>query len=90
MDDLVFDFADLGARLLVELDGGIHSLPDVAYRDALKDEHAKLTGFKLLRLTNADVWGRPDWVLDKVRIWLKAPHPLPPPRKGEGGEDRDQ
>jgi very-short-patch-repair endonuclease len=84
--DFVFDFAEYGARLLIELDGGIHALPENALRDARKDEAARVAGFKLLRLTNNDIWTRPDWVLDQVRMFLKAPHPLPPPREGAGDE----
>jgi very-short-patch-repair endonuclease len=82
----VYDFGDFGARLLIELDGGIHELPGNALRDQKKSQAAEAAGFDLLRLTNDDVWTRPDWVLDQVRVYLKAPHPLPPPRKGEGEE----
>lgn len=86
MGAFVFDFAEYGARLLIELDGGIHALPENALRDAKKSEAARAAGFKLLRLTNNDIWTRPDWVLDQVRIFLKAPHPLPPPHQGAGDE----
>ena len=72
--------------MLLELDGGIHELPENAVRDQRKTQAATAAGFDLLRLTNNDVWTRPDWVLDQVRIFLKAPHPLPPPREGAGEE----
>ena len=78
----VFDCADFGARLLIELDGGVHSLPDVALRDQAKSEWARVQGFKLLRLTNHDVWNRPDWLLDQVRAVRNAPHPCPSPQGG--------
>ena len=56
----------------------------VALRDDVKAAYARRHGFELLRFNNTDVWSRPDWVLDQVRAYLLAPHPLPPPRKGEG------
>ena len=86
IDHRVFDFAEFGARLLIELDGAVHDMPDVALRDAEKQKRAEHAGFNVLRLTNADVASRPEWALEQVRIFLRAPHPLPPPRKGEGEE----
>jgi very-short-patch-repair endonuclease len=53
----VFDFADLGARLLIELDGGIHDLPEVKERDAAKDEWASAQGFVVVRISNSQVFG---------------------------------
>lgn len=87
LGDFVYDFAEYRARLLIELDGGVHDWPDVALRDLTKAEAAKAAGFNLLRLNNDDVWSRPDWVLDQVRQALRIPHPLPPPHKGEGEKD---
>ena len=84
--DYVFDFGCYGARLLIELDGAIHDLPDVQARDKVKTIHAALNDFRLLRCTNADVSGRPAWVLDKVRAFHSAPHPPTPSPQGGGGE----
>ncbi|MBL8551878.1 MAG: DUF559 domain-containing protein [Hyphomonadaceae bacterium] len=84
VDGYVFDFGDYSARILIELDGSIHRLNNVELRDKEKEAYAKRHGFKLPRFTNDDVWTRPDWVLDQVRALRDAPHPLPPPRKGEG------
>jgi very-short-patch-repair endonuclease len=53
----VFDFADLGARLLIELDGGIHDRPDVKERDVAKDEWASSQGFVVVRIPNSLVFG---------------------------------
>ncbi|GAN00206.1 hypothetical protein U91I_03871 [alpha proteobacterium U9-1i] len=86
IDDRVFDFAEFGARLLIELDGAVHDRPEVAAFDADKQERAKRAGFRVLRVTNADVAHRADWVIEQVCICLKAPHPLPPPREGAGEE----
>ncbi len=90
VNEYVYDFAEFGTRLLIELDGGVHDLPENAVRDAAKTLNAKRAGFNLLRLTNDDVWTRPDWVLDQIRVYLKAPHPLPPPRQGAGEMEEQQ
>jgi very-short-patch-repair endonuclease len=52
-----FDFGDFGYRLLIELDGGIHDLPEVQERDRIKDAWAESQGFKVLRIPNSYVFG---------------------------------
>src|SRR5262245_66271046 len=47
VDDIVFDFGEFGARLLIELDGPIHELADVAEWDGKKEAHARAAGFKV-------------------------------------------
>src|SRR5258705_11622987 len=45
----VFDFADLGRKILIELDGGIHELPDVREADKEKEIDAILRGYRVVR-----------------------------------------
>ena len=80
----VFDFGQYAARLLIEIDGAIHRLPGVQANDQAKEIYAVANKFRVLRFANNDVWDRPAWVIAQVRAFLDAPHPLPPPRKGEG------
>jgi very-short-patch-repair endonuclease len=90
----VYDFGWFAARVLIELDGAIHDLPDVQERDKAKTIHAALNGFSLLRFTNADVSERSGWVLEQVHAALSSagagaperPPPLAPPHKGAGDE----
>ncbi|MFZ2030888.1 MAG: DUF559 domain-containing protein [Vitreimonas sp.] len=91
VDDYVFDFGWLSARLLVEIDGSIHERADVQANDKAKTIHAIANGFRVLRFANNDVWDRPAWVVAQVRDALNAclsdrPPPLTPPRKGAGDE----
>jgi very-short-patch-repair endonuclease len=53
----VFDFGDFGRRLLIELDGGIHDLPEVQERDRVKSAWAEGQGFSVLRIPNSYVFG---------------------------------
>jgi type I restriction enzyme R subunit len=85
--DYTFDFACYGARLLIEIDGSIHRLPEVQENDKAKTIYAALQGFRLLRLQNADVWDRPAWVIAEVRACLDAPHPPTPSPQGRGGDE---
>ncbi len=85
--DYVVDFACYGARLLIELDGPSHQIPDVQANDKAKTAYAIRQGFRVLRFANNDVWDRPQWVIDQVRAPLSAPHPPTPSPQGRGGED---
>jgi very-short-patch-repair endonuclease len=48
----VFDFGDHGKRLLIELDGGIHNLPEVDARDRIKGDWARSQGYRVVRIPN--------------------------------------
>ena len=62
----ILDFADLGLRLAVEVDGGQHALPDGAAVDALRDNWLRTQGFSVLRVWNADVWADLEGVMHVV------------------------
>lgn len=81
----IADFADLGRRLVIELDGAGHGLA----RDAERDAWLTGRGFRVLRFWNAEVFGNlggvMQLVLDAVGGELLAPPPRPSPARGEGG-----
>ncbi len=51
----VVDFACLSAKLVIEVDGGVHDLTDVALRDLKRDEWLRSQGFRVLRIPNKRV-----------------------------------
>ena len=70
----VFDFGDLEKRLLIELDGGIHDLPDVQERDRAKDDWATSQGFYVLRIPNSYVFGTGEPAIALVMATLRRLH----------------
>lgn len=48
----VVDFAIKSARLVIEIDGGIHNHPDVVLRDAERDQVLRASGWQVVRMPN--------------------------------------
>jgi very-short-patch-repair endonuclease len=51
----VVDFASHAAKLVIELDGGVHNAPDVASSDAERQAWIEGRGYRVLRVRNEDV-----------------------------------
>ncbi|MAW78856.1 MAG: hypothetical protein CMI63_01355 [Parvularcula sp.] len=47
----VVDFAVVKAKLAIEIDGGIHKLPAVAERDAVREKEIVESGWRMLRIS---------------------------------------
>ena len=62
----VVDFACLRKRLVVEVDGGVHDLTDVALRDLKRDEWLVSEGYRVLRFPTARVENDIDGVLADI------------------------
>lgn len=78
----VFDFADLGRCILIELDGGVHDRPEVQAADKAKEIGAILRGYRVVRITNEELRADPGGVIERLRklISHSSPH------RGEGRE----
>ena len=90
----VVDFADLGRRLVIEVDGSQHGEAAGLALDAARDGWLSEQGFRVLRLWNSDVSrnmeGVMQTVLDALGIDGAGPphHPsgqCPDPTRGAGG-----
>ena len=80
----IADFADLGRRLVIEIDGGQHGQGPTPSRDAARDAWLAAQGFRVLRFWNSDLTEAFDGVIDTILTEIvNAPHPSPPP-EGEG------
>jgi very-short-patch-repair endonuclease len=84
IDHYIVDFACLGARLIVEADGGQHA--ESAY-DERRDAYLCAQNFRILRFWNNDIFNEEEAVTQRIFDALHAPLPaasrLSLSRKGE-------
>ena len=78
----IADFADLGRRLVIEVDGGGHG----GERDVARDEWLSAQGFQVLRFWNPQISGNIEGVMQMIfeavggESLADAPHPIPSSR----------
>ena len=70
----VVDFVHLGAKLIVEADGGQHNQSE---NDAVRDEWLTSQGFKVMRFWNNDILNNTDAVLTAILDELAPSPPAP-------------
>ena len=66
----VVDFAEKSARLVIEVDGSQHSLPDGVLKDERRDRYMAGLGYHTLRFWNFDIDTGMDGVIDAVTAVL--------------------
>lgn len=76
----VGDFCCAERRLVVELDGSVHSQPNQALRDETRDQYLKQRGYTVARFPNGMVLEAPEIFVEKV---LSQVFPLPNAFTGE-------
>ena len=79
---VIVDFGCHSARLAIEIDGGIHQLPDVALRDIAKTEWLESRGYRVIRLSNDEVLEDPDAIAESLAAAVRSPPSQPFPRRG--------
>ncbi|MCX2680571.1 isoleucine--tRNA ligase [Galbibacter sp. EGI 63066] len=73
IDEFIVDFVCLSQRLVIEVDGGYHDLPEIKEADELRTKILEDLGYKVIRFANEEVIGDIDTVLDKIEEELKSP-----------------
>src|SRR5271157_5368011 len=73
----VVDFVDLERKVIVELDGGQHTLNP---EDKIRDEWLRVEGYRVLRFWDNEVFNNLTGVLETIRDVLITPHPTPLPQ----------
>lgn len=66
----IADFACLSRKLIVELDGKYHQLPDQQVSDKERTDWLESQGFKVLRFTNEEVTCDIDGVLTAIKTYI--------------------
>ena len=72
------DFATHSAKLVIELDGGWHDLPEAQLHDAMRDEWLIAQGYRVLRFRNQQALDDPSTIAEAIRTLLP---------QGEKGRD---
>jgi len=81
----VVDFACLRARLVIEVDGGVHNRMDVALRDLKRDEWLASQGYRVLRIDSRRIPHDLDAVIAEITQAIRLKAPLPLEGEGVGG-----
>ncbi len=80
------DFCILGAKLIIEVDGGQHTTDQAVAYDSRRTAYLQSQGFHVLRFGNADVMQSMDSVLDTIHAALVRTTPTPYPSPQGGGD----
>jgi len=86
----IADFVCLNRWLIVEIDGGQHSIESAIVHDNARTAYMNNQGFRVLRFWNNDVLNNTKIVLESILSRLQE-QPLTPtlsPERGEGDNDR--
>ena len=71
----IVDFFFPEIRLAIEVDGSIHRTDEQRKRDRLKDADCARFDITVLRITNREIYGDREALIEKLRIgWRKAQH----------------
>ena len=72
----IADFACLEKMLVIELDGGYHSLPEQQISDEQRTADLQKMGYRVIRFTNEELFNGIDLVLTKIKKNLNENAPL--------------
>ena len=75
----IADFYCHQHKLVIELDGSIHNLPEVKQNDFEKQSFLESHGLKVLRFTNEQVFNNLEKVLESINMHISSPF------RGRGG-----
>jgi len=65
------DFACDRLRLIIEVDGGVHRLDEVAARDLERQRALEALGWTVIRVTNDQVYEEPERLIEAVRLHMR-------------------
>jgi very-short-patch-repair endonuclease len=81
----IADFAHHGSRLIIEVDGYFHSLPENADRDVRRTDWLRSKGYRVIRFNEKEVLKDPSQIAARVEAEILSPPSLTlPPSRGKG------
>jgi very-short-patch-repair endonuclease len=70
------DFVCFDAKLVIELDGSQHAMPENVEGDRIRTDFLEAEGFSVLRIWNVEFMQNTEGVLETIRLALEStPHP---------------
>jgi very-short-patch-repair endonuclease len=75
----IADFACVAVKLVVEVDGATHWTPEERAHDARRTQFLEGEGWRVVRVTNTDVFENLDGVWLTIARWLPPPAAARPP-----------
>ncbi len=78
------DFYSAAAKLVMELDGGQHYVPEGRKRDERRDAYLRSWGLTVIRFSDREVPLQLDGMLVQIHEALQQSSPSPSPFQGEG------
>lgn len=55
-------------KLVIEIDGGIHNLPDVMEYDKIRQREIESRGLRVIRIRNEEIWDNFPGVIEKIKV----------------------
>jgi very-short-patch-repair endonuclease len=83
----IVDFYCNELKLIIEVDGAIHSDDKISIYDRKRDNILKINGFHILRLSNTEVETNIDSSIDKINLFISGI--LSPSHKDHRGPDEN-
>lgn len=80
--DYIVDFYCHKLRLIIEVDGDIHSSLKQAEHDKSRDKILKINGYNVFRLSNYDIETNLDASVNKIKLFISQ---FCPPTRGTAG-----
>ncbi len=71
IEDFIVDFVSINHKLVIEVDGGIHDLPENKEYDQIRTEYLNFIGYQVIRFTNDQVKNNLPNVLKNIRETLE-------------------
>jgi isoleucyl-tRNA synthetase len=90
IDRFIADFVCLSKKLVVEVDGNIHTIPEVQVSDEQRTEILEGLGYKVLRFTNDQIFHDIEGVIKIILKNLKEAQDSLPLGEGQGGASWDK
>lgn len=66
----IADFVCLSKRLVIELDGGYHQLPEQQISDEERSKWLEDKGFKVIRFSNEEVLGNIEGTITSIKAFI--------------------